>query len=68
MGNCAENTAKIQKITREQQDDFALLSYKRSADAVKAGLLAPEIVPVSVPQKRGRYFCYFVFCVEKEKN
>ncbi|CAH1402671.1 unnamed protein product [Nezara viridula] len=54
MGNCAENTAKVQKITREQQDDFALLSYKRSADAVKAGLLAPEIVPVSVPQKRGK--------------
>ena len=53
MGNCAENTAKVQKITREQQDEYALLSYRRSADAVKAGLLDPEIVPVSVPQKRG---------------
>lgn len=54
MGNCAENTAKVQKIGRDQQDEFALLSYKRSADAINAGLLAPEIVPVSVPQKKGK--------------
>lgn len=54
MGNCAENTAKVQKISRDEQDEFALLSYKRSTEAVKAGILAPEIVPVSVPQKRGK--------------
>ncbi|KAF6212342.1 hypothetical protein GE061_012864 [Apolygus lucorum] len=54
MGNCAENTAKVQKITREDQDQFAIASYKKSAEAVKAGLFKDEIVPVRVPQKRGK--------------
>uniref|UniRef100_A0A0A9YVD6 acetyl-CoA C-acetyltransferase n=1 Tax=Lygus hesperus TaxID=30085 RepID=A0A0A9YVD6_LYGHE len=54
MGNCAENTAKVQKISREEQDNFAIASYKKSAEAVKAGLFKDEIVPVRVPQKRGK--------------
>lgn len=53
MGNCAENTAKQLKISREDQDNFAVQSYKKSADATKNGVFKDEIVPVSVPQKKG---------------
>lgn len=52
MGICAENTCKQHGITRQQQDDYAISSYRRSMDAHKAGLLAKEIVPVEVPSKR----------------
>ncbi|CAI6362776.1 unnamed protein product [Macrosiphum euphorbiae] len=54
MGSCAENTAKQCGISRIQQDDFALSSYKKSAEAWKQGHFAQEIVPVNVPQKRGK--------------
>ncbi|XP_077295174.1 acetyl-CoA acetyltransferase 1 isoform X2 [Arctopsyche grandis] len=54
MGNCAENTAKKLNISRQQQDDFAISSYKRSAEAYKNNAFASEIVPVNVPQKRGK--------------
>lgn len=53
MGNCAENTAKNLKITRQEQDDYAIRSYKRSADAWAKKLFQNEIVPVTVKQKRG---------------
>lgn len=53
MGNCADNTAKEMKITREMQDEYAINSYKRSAAAWEAGKFAEEIVPVEVPQRRG---------------
>ncbi|XP_035685832.1 acetyl-CoA acetyltransferase, mitochondrial-like [Branchiostoma floridae] len=53
MGNCAENTAKNLKISREDQDEFAISSYKRSQAAAANGILAKEITPVEVPQKRG---------------
>ncbi|KAK7904238.1 hypothetical protein WMY93_016845 [Mugilogobius chulae] len=51
MGNCAENTAKNYKITREEQDAFAIGSYSRSKAAYESGVLAKEIVPVSIPQR-----------------
>uniref|UniRef100_A0A6Q2ZNM0 acetyl-CoA C-acetyltransferase n=1 Tax=Esox lucius TaxID=8010 RepID=A0A6Q2ZNM0_ESOLU len=51
MGNCAENTAKNMQITREEQDAYAISSYNRSQAAYNSGLLAKEIVPVSIPQK-----------------
>lgn len=54
MGNCAENTAKKLGITRQQQDEFALGSYKRSAQAWQNKVFDTEIVPVNVPQKRGQ--------------
>lgn len=54
MGNCAENTAKKMNITRQDQDEFALNSYKRSEAAWKAKVFDAEICPVSVPQKRGK--------------
>lgn len=53
MGNCAENTAKKLEITRQQQDEYAINSYKRSAAAYEAKVFADELVPVPVPQKRG---------------
>ncbi|CAH2982642.1 unnamed protein product [Chilo suppressalis] len=53
MGNCAENTAKKLEISRKQQDEYAINSYKRSAAAYEAKVFVDELVPVSVPQKRG---------------
>jgi len=53
MGNCAENTAKKYGITREEQDEFAILSYKRAQQAWKDGLFKDEIVPVTVKGKKG---------------
>ncbi|CAG0921151.1 unnamed protein product [Notodromas monacha] len=52
MGNCAENTAKKMKISREEQDAYATRSYKLSAEAWKSGAFASEIVPVIVPPKK----------------
>lgn len=53
MGNCAENTAKKMGITRQDQDDFALSSYKKSAEAWKNRVFDGEITSVNVPQRRG---------------
>ncbi|MCR6641255.1 MAG: acetyl-CoA C-acyltransferase [Sporocytophaga sp.] len=51
MGNAAENTAKQMNITREMQDNFAIESYKRAAEAVKSGAFKEEIVPVKIEQR-----------------
>lgn len=53
MGNCAENTAKKHKVSREEQDEFAILSYKRAQEAWKSGAFAEEVVPVTVKGKKG---------------
>lgn len=53
MGVCSDATAAKYGITREQQDAFAIESYKKSAAATASGYLAKEIVAVSVPQKKG---------------
>lgn len=53
MGNAAELCAKECNITREEQDDFAITSYKRAAAAWDAGNFKEEIVPVEVAQRRG---------------
>ncbi|MCL2616216.1 MAG: acetyl-CoA C-acetyltransferase [Defluviitaleaceae bacterium] len=53
MGITAENIAKKFGIARERQDAFALSSQHRAEAAVKAGKFAEEIVPVSVPSKKG---------------
>ncbi|XP_043266663.1 acetyl-CoA acetyltransferase, mitochondrial isoform X2 [Venturia canescens] len=54
MGNCAEHTAKKFGISRKDQDDFAIGSYKRSAAAWQQNLFKDEIVPVNVAQKKGK--------------
>uniref|UniRef100_A0AAX7TIU3 acetyl-CoA C-acetyltransferase n=1 Tax=Astatotilapia calliptera TaxID=8154 RepID=A0AAX7TIU3_ASTCA len=51
MGNCAENTAKNCKISREEQDAYAINSYSCSRAAHEAGVLAKEIIPVTITQK-----------------
>ncbi|MEM8998446.1 MAG: acetyl-CoA C-acyltransferase, partial [Acidobacteriota bacterium] len=53
MGNCAETCAAEYEFSREDQDGYAIESYKRAQAAGEAGLLAQEIVPVEVPQRRG---------------
>ena len=53
MGTCADATAVKYKISREQQDEYAVSSYERSAAATESGFFREEIVAVSVPQRRG---------------
>ena len=53
MGVCADLCATEYKISREEQDSFAIQSYERSAKAWSEGKFANEIVPVAVPQRRG---------------
>ena len=53
MGNAGELCAAEKKIDRERQDALATLSYQRAQRSVKEGLFAEEIVPVSVPQRKG---------------
>lgn len=53
MGNAAELCAREHKISREEQDAYAIESYKRSAKAWEEGKFTEEIVPVEVPQRRG---------------
>ena len=54
MGETAENIAvERPHITREKQDEFALRSHQRAVAAIDSGRFAKEIVPVSVPQKKG---------------
>jgi acetyl-CoA C-acetyltransferase len=53
MGNCAEILAKEHKISRADQDTFAILSYQRALDATQNGKFDDEIVPVEITQKKG---------------
>ncbi|MEM1318985.1 MAG: acetyl-CoA C-acyltransferase [Bacteroidota bacterium] len=53
MGVCADRTAEKYAISREEQDQFAITSYKRSAAATENGNLGQEIIPVAVPQRKG---------------
>ncbi|GAB3225046.1 acetyl-CoA C-acyltransferase [Algoriphagus aestuariicola] len=53
MGNCAENTAKELNISREEQDAYAIQSYKRSAEAWEKGMFKDEIVPVEMIGRKG---------------
>ncbi len=51
MGNAAELCVKEYKVTRQQQDEFAIESYKRAQNAQKSGLFTGEIVPVEMTVK-----------------
>ncbi len=53
MGVCGDRTATQREITREQQDEYAIRSYRRSAEATEKGYLKNEIVPVEIPQRKG---------------
>jgi 3-oxoadipyl-CoA thiolase len=53
MGETAERVARKYEIGREDQDEFALRSHQRAVAAQAAGVFERELVPVSVPQKKG---------------
>jgi acetyl-CoA C-acetyltransferase len=53
MGACAEECAKEYDLSREDQDQFAIDSYKKAAAAWDNGWFKDEIVPVEVPQRKG---------------
>ena len=53
MGLCAEKCATDNNISREEQDAFAIESYKRSAESWANGKFKNEVIPVEVPQRRG---------------
>jgi len=52
MGTCAEKTAKDFSITREDQDEFAINSYKKAAAAWSSGAFKAEVCPVTIPDRR----------------
>src|SRR5690242_18102983 len=53
MGETAENVAERTKISRAEQDAFALRSHQRAVAAQQSGLFAQEIISVTIPQKKG---------------
>jgi len=53
MGTYADATAIKHGVSREEQDAFAVESYRRSATAWESGVMQNEVVPVPVPQRRG---------------
>ena len=63
MGVCADTTAQKYQISREDQDNYAINSYKRAAASTEAGLFADEIIPVPVPQRKGDP----IFVIEDEE-
>lgn len=53
MGNCAEQCVQKYSFSREEQDEFAAESYRRSQQAVADGAFQKEIAPVVIPQRKG---------------
>ena len=54
MGNTAEEIANKYGITREEQDEIGFISHQRAKAAIRDGLFKDEIVPVSIPQRKGK--------------
>jgi acetyl-CoA C-acetyltransferase len=53
MGNTAEEIAHRYRFTREEQDEIGFLSHQRARSAIQQGLFQDEIVPISLPRKKG---------------
>jgi acetyl-CoA C-acetyltransferase len=53
MGNCAEVLAREENFSREDQDAFAVESYRRSLEAIEIGYFKDEITPVEISQRKG---------------
>lgn len=53
MGTCGDYCATKHEFSREDQDNYAIASYKRAAEATEKGYFKDEIVPVEIPQRRG---------------
>ena len=54
MGQTAENVAELEKVTREEMDEFALLSQTRAVESQANGFFEREIIPVTLPDGTGR--------------
>jgi acetyl-CoA C-acetyltransferase len=54
MGNAGETVAEVYNVSREAQDAYAANSHRKAAAATEAGYFEDEILPVAVPQKKGR--------------
>jgi acetyl-CoA C-acetyltransferase len=54
MGNAGELCASECNISREEQDEYAIMSYKRAIEATEKGWFAEEIVPVEIEDKKGK--------------
>ncbi len=66
MGSCAELCARKKGISREDQDAYAVESYRRATEAWQDGKFSEEVVPVSVPQRKGEPVV--VDCDEEHTN
>jgi acetyl-CoA C-acetyltransferase len=53
MGNAGETVADVYKVTRDQQDQYSVESHKKAAAATSNGKFSDEIIPVTIPQKKG---------------
>ncbi len=53
MGTCGDLCADNHEFTREEQDNFAIESYQRSASAWKNGYFKTEVIPIQIPQRKG---------------
>ncbi len=53
MGVCADNTAREMNISRQEQDDYAIRSYKRAAQAWASGKFSNEVIPVELTDRKG---------------
>ena len=58
MGNAGECVADTYKVTRDQQDQYSAESHKKAAAAQASGRFDAEILPVSIPQKKGDPFVF----------
>jgi acetyl-CoA C-acetyltransferase len=53
MGTYGNSTAKEMELSREEQDEWALRSHQRALAAIESGKFAEEIVPITIPQRKG---------------
>jgi acetyl-CoA C-acetyltransferase len=68
MGMCAEKCAKDYSISRQDQDEYAMESYRRAQAAIQNGSFAPEIVPVEIPAAKGRGGTPTIVNTDEEPN
>lgn len=54
MGSCAEDCVKTHNFTRSEQDEYAINSYLRTAEAWKKGFFNEEVIPIEVETKKGK--------------
>ena len=66
MGNCAEMLVTDRKYSREDQDNYAIESYKRAISSIDAGIFKTEIVPIEVKKKSGE--SHFIVNDEEPSN